>query len=282
MLDWDDLRHFTALADAGTLSAAARRLRVEHATVARRVAALEAATGAKLVDRRSGRYVLTDAGQRVAQHARRMEDEAFALERALQGSRETVAGTVSVSAPPLFASMLLAPRLTDLRRRHPQLHLRLLGEARWASLSRGEADVVLRLGRPADPTLVVRLAGSLAYGLFAAPGYAEATPAADVAFIAFDESLDHLPQQQMLLEEAGERPVVLRSNDLGIQMAAAQGGTGVVALPAFAAVQAGLVPVSPRRLTRDLWLAYHQDLRGSAAVAAMVGFLVDCVGALRT
>lgn len=282
MLDWDDLRHFTALADAGTLSAAARRLRVEHATVARRVAALEAATGAKLVDRRSGRYVLTEAGQRVAEHARRMEDEAFALERALQGSRETVAGTVSVSAPPLFASMLLAPRLVDLRRRHPQLHLRLLGEARTVSLSRGEADVVLRVGRPADPTLVVRLAGSLAYGLFAAPGYAEATPAADVAFIAFDESLDHLPQQVLLLEEAGERPVVLRSNDLGIQMAAAQGGAGVVALPAFAAVQAGLVPVSPRRLTRDLWLAYHQDLRGSAAVAAMVGFLVDCVGALRT
>ncbi|MCA1939995.1 MAG: LysR family transcriptional regulator, partial [Caenispirillum bisanense] len=58
-------------------------------------------------------------------------------------------------------------------------------------------------------------------------------------------------------------------------------GAGVVALPAFAAVQAGLVPVSPRRLTRDLWLAYHQDLRGSAAVAAMVGFLVDCFAALR-
>jgi DNA-binding transcriptional LysR family regulator len=77
MFDWDDLRHFAALADAGSLSAAARRLRVEHATVARRVAALEATAGVKLVDRRSGRYVLTPDGQRVADHARRIENEAF-------------------------------------------------------------------------------------------------------------------------------------------------------------------------------------------------------------
>ena len=282
MLDWDDLRHFTALADAGTLSGAARRLRVEHATVARRVAALEAATGAKLVDRRSGRYVLTEAGQRVADHARRMEDEAFALERSLQGSRETVAGTVSVSAPPLFASLLLAPRFADLRRDHPGLHLRLLGEARTVTQTRGEPDVVLGVGRAVDATLVVRRLGAVVYGLFAAPAYAAATPAADFGFVAFDESLDHLPQQALLLEEAAGRPVVLRSNDLGIQLAAVQGGAGVAALPHFVAERTDLVTVSPRRLARDLWLAYHQDLRGSAAVAAVVGSLGDRVAALRT
>lgn len=77
MLDWNDLRHFVVLAREGTLSAAARTLRVDHATVARRVAALEAATALKLVDRRARSYALTADGRRIAAAAAPMEEAAF-------------------------------------------------------------------------------------------------------------------------------------------------------------------------------------------------------------
>src|SRR5690348_1730449 len=104
MLDWNDLHHFVTLAREGTLSAAARTLGVDHATVARRVAALEAAMALKLVDRRARSYALTDDGKRIADIAAPMEDIAFAVERATQASQPGVSGEVSVSAPPSLAN----------------------------------------------------------------------------------------------------------------------------------------------------------------------------------
>jgi len=84
MIDWNDLHHFVVLAREGTLSAAARALHVDHVTVARRVAALEAATALKLVDRRARSYALTDDGRRIATAASTMVEAAFAVGRAAQ------------------------------------------------------------------------------------------------------------------------------------------------------------------------------------------------------
>lgn len=279
MLDWDDLRHFTALADEGSLSAAARRLGVEHATVARRIAALEDKVGVKLVDRRGGRYVLTGAGERVADHARRMEAEALGIERALRAGLEEAFVQVSVSAPPLIISHLVAPRLPVLRRAHPRLRLLLLGQSRFVSLTRGEADLALRLTRPNDATLVVRKVGSVTYRLYGSKDYVTSHRPEEFAFIAFDESLENAPHQVWLRNLAGERPTLLRSNDLAIQTAAAQAGVGVVALPTFVGEAAGLVKADPDdgSSTRDLWLAFHRDLRDTPAVAAVASFLADCV-----
>src|SRR5580692_3255705 len=119
MADWEDLHHFVALAREGTLSAAARMLGVDHATVARRVAALEQSTGLKLVDRRSRATTLTDDGKRIAAVAAPMEEAAFAVGRAAQAAKPGVDGEVTISAPPNFASSVIAPQLTRLRSQHP-------------------------------------------------------------------------------------------------------------------------------------------------------------------
>jgi len=278
MFDWDDLRHFVALADTGSLSAAARRLRVEHATVARRVAALEAAAGVKLVDRRSGRYALTADGQRVADHARRIESEALALERALLSRQSDFATEVSISAPPQIAVSLITPRLAELKRAHPQLRLRLLGESRMVSLPRREADIAVRLTRPSDTTLIARKVGVMPYGLYASQEYIASRSETDFEFVAFDESLDESPHQLWLKRHAGTRPIVFRSNELSILIAAAQAHIGVAALPAFAAEEAHLQRVETQDgfLKRDVWITYHQDMRDNPAVAATAGFLAKC------
>src|SRR5438477_6140773 len=119
MLDWEDLRHFLMLAREGTLSAAARGLGVDHATVARRVRSLESETGLKLVDRRNRSYALTDEGRRIAATAAPMEAAAFAVGRAVLAVKPGIQGEVAISAPPSLANAFIAPQILRLRLRHP-------------------------------------------------------------------------------------------------------------------------------------------------------------------
>lgn len=280
MTDWEDLRHFVALAREGTLSAAARVLGVDHATVARRVAALEASTGLKLVDRRSRLTTLTDDGKRIAAVAAPMEETAFAVGRAAQAKKPGVDGEVAISAPPNFASSVIAPQLVRLRELHPGIRIKLIGEKRKASLSRREADVALRLMRPVESGLLVRRIGSFGFSLYGAPSYLERTPPHAFAFIGYDASLAESPQEIWLRTIVGEREIVLRTNDLETQVAAARSGLGIAALPHYLGdgdphLQRHVVAQKP--VSRDVWLVVHRDLRQVPAVRAVMDFLVSCL-----
>ena len=280
MADWEDLHHFVTLAREGTLSAAARVLRVDHATVARRVAALEQSTGLKLVDRRSRTTVLTDDGKRIAAVATPMEEAAFAVGRAAQAAKPGVDGEVSISAPPNFASSVIAPQLVRLRQQHPGVHIKLIGEKRPASLGRREADVALRLMRPIEAGLLVRKIGSFGFSLYGARAYLERTPPHAFAFIGYDASMAESPQEVWLRTIIGTREVVLRTNDLETQVAAARCGLGIAALPHYLGdgdpgLQRHAVPQKP--ISRDVWLAVHRDLRQVPAVRAVMEFLVSCL-----
>ena len=281
MLDWEDLRHFVALAEAGTLSGAARRLRVDHATVGRRVASLEGALGIRLVDRLPRRCVLTEVGQQIAALAGDISERAHAIERAARGLEVPgVAGRVTLSAPPVFASHFLAPRLAPLRQRHPLLRLMLSGEAASVSLSRQEADLAIRLGRPQEGSSVARRIGVMRFGLYAAKVYQTLAEPGGWEFVAYGPALDHLPQQQWLRAVAGERPIVFEAGDLASQHAAVRSGIGVAALPCFlAADDAELVQIdaSTPAPARELWLVVHSDLRRAPAIRAVMDFVAALV-----
>lgn len=280
MLDWNDLRHFVVLAREGTLSAAARALGVDHATVARRVAALEASTALKLVDRRARSYALTDDGRRIAAAAAPMEEIAFAVERAMQAAKPGISGEVSISAPPSLANALIAPRLIELRRMHPNIFIKLIGEKRSASLNRREADLALRLSRPDEGGLIARKIGHFGFSLYGAPSYLKDTPPHAFAFIAYDASMDEALQQQWLKAIAGNRAIVLRTSDLENQAAAARASVGVAALPHFLGDRdAGLAryEVGGKQVGRDVWLVVHRDLRRAPAVRAVMEFLGGCM-----
>jgi DNA-binding transcriptional LysR family regulator len=280
MSDWEDIRHFVALAREGTLSAAARTLGVDHATVARRVAALEASTGLKLVDRRARATLLTEDGRRVAAVAAPMEEAAFALSRTAQAAKPGVDGEVTISAPPNFASAVIAPQLVRLRQQHPGIRIKLMGEKRRASLSRREADVALRLSRPVETGLFMRKIGSFGFSLYGAPAYLNKTPPHAFAFIGYDASMAESPQEVWLRAVIGEREVVLRTNDLETQIAAARSGLGIAALPHYLGegdprLQRHDVPGRP--VSRDVWLLVHRDLRQVPPVRAVMEFLVSCL-----
>lgn len=279
MFDWEDLRHFIALAETGTLSGAARALKVDHATVGRRVSALERAFDTPLIERLPKRWVLTDAGRQVASQAEGMQAQAHSLERALKAQHAPLSGTVTISTPPAFASHVLAPRLATLRHLYPDLHLVLLGNQAVASLSKQEADIAVRISRPQEASSVSRKVGTMEFWLYAAPGYLE-KPSTAWDFIAYDATLDHVVEQRWLLEFAGERPVVFRANDLMCQAAAARAGVGIAVLPCFMAYEDPrliAVPVDLRRPTRDVHLVVHSDLRRMPAVRAVLDFVAEQV-----
>lgn len=118
MLDWDDLRFFLAVARKGSLSAAAKDLRVAQSTVGRRLASLEASLGVRLLHRTPEGYVPTSSGQDVRKRA-----EALALERNVRGRDARVAGTVRVTCAETIASPILAPCFAALHVKHPDVHI---------------------------------------------------------------------------------------------------------------------------------------------------------------
>lgn len=274
-LDWDDLRHFLALATAGTFLGAAKRLGVEHATISRRVLALEMRLGRKLVDRRGRRFVLTSDGEKVAELAATIALQAAAIEQLGRTGTTDLRGHVRISAPPALSSMLLARPLVDLRRRHPGIQITLVGEKRFASLNRREADIAVRLSRPEEGDYVIMKVGEIGFHLYAAEDYLSSIPPEEWTFIGYDESMNAAAQQIRLLEIAAGRPVALRSSVLEFQAAAARAGGGVVMLPEFAAEQStGLRRVEEEEaLTRDVWLVVHSQIKDVPAIRPVVDAL---------
>ncbi|WP_060511681.1 LysR family transcriptional regulator [Pseudomonas sp. NBRC 111124] len=273
MFDWEDLRHFSAFISTGSLSAAARQLNVDHATVARRIAALEAALNLKLVDRRPRAYALTEEGRRVGEYAEQMTQSSFALEHFANAGQQHVEGEVVMAAPPALLGSIIARRLGALLQRYPQLRLKLVGSKSRASLARREADISITLARPTEPTLVASLLGYLDYRLYAATAYLRS--AGTPRYIGYDESQAKSPQQQWLLSQSGNQPFVLQSNDLRIQAQAAAGGVGIACLPAFIAQEHGLEVAGKDEQTMsiEIWLAVHEDVRNTPRIKAVTDFL---------
>lgn len=276
MQNWQDLRYFHALAQTGSLSAAARQLGVEHATIARRIAALEDATKLKLVDRRGRRLVLTGQGREMAVIAARMEAEALAVER-LSAAGGALKAEVTISAPPAYAQYVLAEKLAQLRKTHPGLRITLIGETRYASLERREADIAIRLVRPEKGDLVLRKIDELSFRLYGTREYLESRAAGDWDYIAYDESMDGAPQQKWLSERAGLQGFAIRVSALDMQLRLAQLGCGVALIPGFMTPESsGLCVAEPEQspLTRDVWLTIHSDIRNAPAIRAVTDALV--------
>src|ERR1700722_1031905 len=136
MADWEDIRHFLAVAQSGTLSGAARSLKVDHATVSRRLAALEAALDVRLVDRLPRSCRLTVIGKQVFERALEMEAGAHGIGRLAKAARAPLVGRVTLSAPPVLVTHLLAQHLSRFRTGFPDIRLSLSAQGQQVSLNR--------------------------------------------------------------------------------------------------------------------------------------------------
>lgn len=278
--DWENLRYFAAFAKVRSLAATARWLNVEHATVSRRIGALENSLNIRLVDRRDRKYELTASGERIALLANRMEENACALSRAVCSIRTDKTTDIGLHCPPCLTSHFIAPQLGHLRNDHPDLNLRLTTEYRPGSLARREADVAILLARPTESKLVIRKIGHLDFDFFASPDYLADHDPDRYEFIGHDAYEPGSPQQRCLESAAGHRQVVLRARSLETQAMAARAGAGIALLPSFMArpadCQLRKVELDEASLQLDIWLAVHQDMRSAPGVRELMDFSISC------
>ena len=277
-MDWDDLRYFAELARTGSLSGASRALKVDHTTVARRVSALEQSLGVRLFDRLPRGWALTADGEQMAERVRPLEEEIFAITSFARGRSCSLGGTVRVSAPPAFAALFLMPRMGLLRERHPGIELELIGEQRMANLTRREADLALRIGRPEGASMVVRRLPDFAYGLFGRRDYVESVPAAEWTLLGHDETLEHTSNQVWMRRYAAGRPLAIRSNDVMGLFSAVRAGIGVAVLSNYMAELAPelvCIEAGDELLQREFWLVVHTDVRRSPSVRAVMDTIVE-------
>ncbi|HET8708048.1 MAG TPA: LysR family transcriptional regulator [Pseudomonadales bacterium] len=276
-LNWDDIRYFLAVVEAGSLTSAARQLRVEHTTVSRRIEALEKSLELRLFDRLPRQWQLTAEGENLIPGARRLEEEVLSLRRTAAGVAP-LSGTVRISVPPVIASYLLVPQLGPLRAKLPGICLEVVGEIRDANLFRREADIALRMPRPEASGLAARPLIEVGFGLYANRHYLTQHEAADWTYVGYEDSLIEMPQQQWLEKAAAGRPFTFRSNDLNILLQAVRSGLGVGVLPHFLAHNDPLlIPISSPAcpVKRTLWLVMHPDVRLSPRVRAVADELVE-------
>ena len=280
MFDWENIRHFLAVARIGTLSGAARSLKVDHATVSRRLSALEEEIKTRLVERLARSCKLTPIGQRVFELAQVMEEDAYAIERFLDASRSPLSGKVTLSAPPVLVANFLAKHLANFRLAHPGVQLSVSAQAQQVSLSRREADIALRLVRPKEGTSVARKLGRMPFDLYASRDYPHLHNPSAWEFIAYDAAFADMPQQRWLMSVARGRPIACEISDINGHLAAAQAGAGVAGLPCFLAdtdAKLQRVAYDGERFSRDIWMAVHKDLRRSPHVRAVMDFLLSIV-----
>ena len=281
-MDWDRLQVFLAVARAGRVSAAARRLGVEHTTVARRLAALEAEVGVALFYRTSAGYVLTPHGENVLPNAEAMERAAMAVSARARERSAEVAGRVRVALPPEFASDWLLPQLGAFRALYPRVTLQILVGTRERDLARGEAELAVRSPRPTQQSLVAVRLGRALVGLYAAKAFAAERKLrpGNLSALRHVPLLVYTPPFQMLQDAKwfqpmlAAAPIALETNSTHALLAAARAGAGVAVLPQMVARRvADLVSVSDAVAANDVWLITHPEFRRDPKVRATADFL---------
>lgn len=276
--DWNDVRYAVVLARCGSLAAAARQLGVDQTTVSRRLRVLESCMGMPLFERLKGLLMPTPAGRILLERGQRMEQEMAALCHLAADSQSQVQGVIRITAVDTLVSHYLAKHLAELRGCYPALSVELIASSRSLDLGRREADIAIRLARPLEGDYVVRCLGQLAYGVYGPARQTVPPDWADSCWVAYEHSLDQVPEMLWLAETVGHERVSFRCNNMDALATAVTDGLGLGILPRFLGErQAGLRCLSGAApvLTREMWLVLPRELREIPRVRAVSDWLVQ-------
>jgi DNA-binding transcriptional LysR family regulator len=284
-LDWNDLHLAVVLAETRTLSAAARKLGVNQSTASRRLAALEASVGAALFLRSAQGYIATAAGERLLTRVRELATQIEGLERSVAIAENEVRGVVRVALTEISASQLLEHTIGALAERYPELVVELVVSYGRADLSRGEADIAVRMVPPETADLSRKKLGSMQFGLYAsreylatrgAPKHRDDLRRFDVIVGCRDVASG--PEARWLGDDLrGGRAAVRVSSMRVIARACAEGhGLAVLSnMTASVEEKLALVHEIPEIPARDVWLVSHRDTSSVARVRAVSNAIYD-------
>ena len=285
--DWALVRSFLAVLDAGSLMGAARRLNAQQPTLSRHVAELEAQLGTPLFERTGRGVTPTAAALAIADAARQMEAGALTLSRSLTTARNAETGTVRITTSEVAATWLLPPLIAQLQAQEPGIAVELVASNQLTNLLRREADIAVRMVRPAQASLVARKLGEIPIIAAAHRDYLArfGTPKRpeDLAghrLIGFDRDDGILKGFAQMGMPLTREHFALRT-DAQIaygQLVAAGAGIGFVAQYNLRHWP-GVVALLPQLAIPPLpcWLAVHREIRASRLVRRVYDFLAEAI-----
>ncbi|WP_323991947.1 LysR family transcriptional regulator [Nguyenibacter sp. L1] len=277
MIEWDDVRYFLAVARGGSVRTAAARLRVNHSTVLRRIAQMEARLGAQMFEKLPSGYRLTEAGQDILEFAAQMEASSHRLETRIFGRDQGVRGVLRVTMAPTLATHLLMPDFAEFARLHPEVEMEILSSDAPVNLTNREADIALRVVHDRT-TLPPNLHGLKGPELF------------DGVYLSRDRlaARDAVGAVRWIVKNGAAMPdlaragdiraagVPFRTTDAGAQIVAARQGLGMAVLPCFVGDAEPLLVRAPgTELHRHgtLWLLTQGETRKTKRVRLFTTFI---------
>lgn len=280
----EDLRLLQAIGEQGSLSAASRRLGVDHSNVFRRLGGMEQRLGVRLFDRARDGYTPTPAGETAIATAARVLAEIEFLERRLAGEDLRPSGIVRVTTTDTLASFV-APMLKGFRKAHPEIVTEVFISNAFLTLTRRDADVALRPASQPGDALVGRKVAETAFAVYGVKVLATQITSKRASFetldwVGFDDSIAHIGAARWLAARVPSERVVHRSNSIMAIEEAARAGLGLALLPCYQGERApNLVRVSdtiPEAMT-PIWLLTHRDLRRVARVRVFLDFMAEAI-----
>jgi DNA-binding transcriptional LysR family regulator len=275
-MQWDDLRIFLAVARAGSISRAAKRMDIQHSTVSRRVKLLERQLGARLLERKKSGYELTVEGEELKVAASRIEAEVLDVEGSLGDRESQVTGELRVSAINNMASGVLMPAFAAFSETHPEIELHLLVSNKYVSLAERQADIAIRLTNSPLETLVGTLLTKVASAVYGRRDYVRSLHAASLTpkWLGIECCAFHQSWTRAACSGREHRFFV---DDTLLTIAAVRQGLGLAYLPCFMGDSDDQLerfrPPQPEH-ELGLWLLYHPDLRRSRRVRAFRDHMV--------
>ncbi len=286
--DWHLVRSFLAVLDQGSLLGAARLLRMSQPTVGRHIAELEQQLGIVLFERTGRGLVPASAALALADAARRMEAGALLLAQTLSGAQKQMTGSVRIAASVPVAVQLMPPILAAMRIRLPDIQVELVASNQISNLLRREADIAVRMVRPAQSSLIARKLGEVKVGAWAHRDYlARSSPLHKTTDLLRHELIGNDADRAILQGFAAMGyPVTpsafaLRTDDLIVQWQAVRAGLGIgFCADYMARNDPDVLPVLPGLLKippLPIWLAVHREIRTSTRIRAVYDFLADAL-----
>lgn len=283
-IDWDDVRYLLALAEEGSLSAAARRLSVNHSTVFRRVQQSEKRLGARLFDRIDNRYQLTEMGEQWLPHARRMAAEMDVMQLKLGGTDQALSGTIRITTTPGIISQLAIELIGTFSQMHPSIRFEVLTGPEMLDLGRREADIALRVTNKPPEILVGRELLRWQWAIYASQAYLDKHGYPDSVKQACQEhswvgplANSGMAAWKWLNRHVADDRIKLRSNNIATLATAVSRGLGIALLPSSAASMERLTHVVT--LEEDFgsgfWILTHPELKEAARIRAFMQLAVE-------
>ena len=282
-MEWNDLRVVLAICRAGSLTGAAKTLGMNKSTVFRQINAIEKRMGVRFFERVQSGYLMTEAGESTMHAATQMDEVALNLERELLGKDYRLQGDIRLTAPEGIATYVLTPVIARFRKLHPDIHVELVITNAPLELSRREADLAVRVTDKPPDTSLGRCISEFNFCVYAAPRYLKRhpdTPLAEHDWVGILDETEWLIPLIWKKRDQARRKLVFSSSLTITSIQAARQGMGLILLPCFFGDrEKGLTRVGEpmQKLSSELWVLTHPDLRHTARVRSLMSYIYDCL-----